>query len=296
MNILITGINGFIGRHLGRCLAFKHDVSGVTRSAQPQTLSSETGVKLISADLSAPGFVDQLPSDIDCVIHLAQSQQYRNFPEGADDMRRINIDATCHLLDWARKTAVKQFIFSSTANVYGKSTAQLTETDVTIPESFYGATKLAAEHLARQYQDFYQVDILRLFTVYGPGQKGMLIPNIADRIEQGLPVTLAKGVGLYLTPIYVDDVISIIEKLIDTSGKGSCRLFNVCGDEVTDLGTIVKILEKNLNNKACLHLSDEIGKHFSGSNKALRICLSVPKMTDVETGIAHTFSDAKISF
>ena len=290
--ILITGINGFIGRRLGRCLASKHDVFGVTRSALPQTLSFITGVKLISADLSDPRFIDQLPSDIDCVIHLAQSQQYRNFPEGADDMRRINIDATCHLLDWARKTVVKQFIFSSTANVYGRSTAQLTESDATIPESFYGATKLAAEHLVRQYQEFYQVDILRLFTVYGPGQKGMLIPNIADRIEQGLPVTLAQGVGLYLTPIYVDDVVSIIEKLIEKSEKGSCRLFNVCGDEVTDLGAIVRILEKKLNNKACLHLPDEIGKHFSGNNEALRVCLSVPKMTDVETGISHTFSAA----
>jgi UDP-glucose 4-epimerase len=287
MNILITGINGFIGRHLGRYLTSKHDVFGVTRSAQQS--SPATGVKLLSADLSDPAFIDQLPPDIDCVVHLAQSQQYRNFPEGADDMRRINIDATCHLLDWARKTGVKQFIFSSTANVYGKSTAQLTESDSTLPESFYGATKLAAEHLVKQYQEFYQVDILRLFTVYGSGQKGMLIPNIADRIKQGQPVTLAEGVGLYLTPIYVDDVVSVIEKLIERSEKGSCRLFNVCGGEVTDLAAIVKILEEIINVKACTQFLNSIAPHFTGSNEQLKLFFGKLAFTDIATGLAISF-------
>jgi UDP-glucose 4-epimerase len=295
MKILITGINGFIGRHLGRCLASKHDVFGVTRLAHPQELSFATKVKLISADLSDPGFVDQLPSDIDCVIHLAQSQQYRNFPEGAEDMRRINIDATCHLLDWARKTAVKQFIFSSTANVYGKSTAQLTESDATIPESFYGATKLAAEHLVRQYKDFYQVDILRLFTVYGPGQKGMLIPNIADRIEQGLPVTLAQGVGLYLTPIYVVDVVSVIEKLIEKSEKNSCRLFNVCGDEVIDLSAIVKILEEVIGVKAHTQFMESIAPNFTGTNEQLKCFIENTAFTDIATGLAISFKNLSMN-
>lgn len=291
MKILITGINGFIGQHLGRCLASSHDVFGITRSAQPQTLSFATGVSLISADLSEPGFIDQLPSDIDCVIHLAQSQQYRNFPVGADDMRRINIDATCQLLDWAKKTAVKQFIFSSTANVYGKSTTQLAESDATIPESFYGATKLAAEHLVRQYQEFYQVDILRLFTVYGPGQKGMLIPNIADRIQQGHPITLAQGVGLYLTPIFVGDVVSVIEKLMVKSEKGPCRILNVCADEVTHLGAIVKIIEEVIGVKAHIEFNNSIAPNFTGANEHLKCLIGNAAFTNMATGLAISFKN-----
>src|SRR3990167_8609195 len=137
MNVLITGVDGFIGQHLSRLLSTKHDVYGVTR-ALPST-RVQAAIKFIFADLSAPAFPDLLPRNIDCVIHLAQSQQYRDFPGGADDMRRINIDATCELLEWARKTGVKQFIFTSTANVYGKSTTLLTESHVTLPDSFYGA-------------------------------------------------------------------------------------------------------------------------------------------------------------
>lgn len=284
MNVLITGANGFIGQHVSRFLSARHNVFGVIReSASTPSLSLS---KLVFADLSTPAFADLLPPSIDCVIHLAQSQLYRKFPEGSADMRNINIDATCTLLEWARKTHVKQFIFTSSANVYGNSTAILTESHATQPESFYGASKLAAEHLARQYREFFQVDILRLFTVYGPGQKGMLIPNIIERMRTGQPVTLAKGVGLYLTPIYVSDVVSTIEKLIETPSKNTFRLLNVCGDKVTHLGEIVSALEKAIGTKARTQFTDDKVQYFTGSNTALKACLELQQTTDLGTGLA----------
>lgn len=292
MNVLITGVDGFIGQHLSRLLAAKHDVYGVTRTL-PST-RSQAAIKLVFADLSNPAFSDLLPRNIDCVIHLAQSQQYRDFPDGAEDMRRINIDATCKLLEWARKTCVKQFIFTSTANVYGKSTALLTESHATQPESFYGASKLAAEHLARQYQTYFQVDILRLFTVYGPGQKGMLIPNIIERITTGKPVTLAKGGGLYLTPIYVGDVVTTIEELIETPSKAASRLFNVCGDNTVHLGEIVKELEAAMATQAHIQYTDEEAQYFTGANAILKACLELPQTTDLKTGLALTLQNRNL--
>ncbi len=286
MNVLITGVNGFIGQRTSRLLAAKHNVFGVTRVSA--STHSQPSVKLVLTDLSDPAFVDHLPPSIDCVIHLAQSQQYRDFPDGADDMRRVNIDATCKLLEWSRKTRVRQFIFTSTANVYGKSTGLLTESHATQPESFYGASKLAAEHLVRQYQAYFQIDILRLFTVYGPGQKGMLIPNIIERMNTGQPVTLAEGVGLYLTPIYVDDVVSTIEKLIETPSKAPARLLNVCGDKVTHLGAIVKALETAIGMQARTQFMDEEAQYFTGANVALKRCLGPLNFIDIETGLAIT--------
>lgn len=288
MNILITGVNGFIGRHTYQLLAAKHDVFGVTRSLASGHLPPDA--KSVCADLSDRTFVELLPQNIDCIIHLAQSQQYRNFPDGADDMRRINIDATCKLLDWARKTRVKQFIFTSTANVYGKSTALLTESHATQPETFYGASKLAAEHLVRQYRNYFQVDILRLFTVYGPGQKGMLIPNIIERIREGQPVHLARGVGLYLTPIYIDDVAATIAKLIETPSTTAVRLLNACGDKVSHLGEIVKALESEMGLQASTQFTDDAAQYFTGANTALKACLDLPEPTDLATGLALTIN------
>lgn len=288
MRILITGVNGFIGRHMAKFLSAEHEVLGVTRAST--LVNDSLAIKLISADFSNPDFVNRLPSGIDCIIHLAQSTQYQNFPEGAEDMRRVNIDATCELLEWARMTGVKQFIFSSTANVYGKSNEQLTEAHVTKPESFYGATKLAAEHLAKQYQPHFQVDVLRLFTVYGPGQKGMLIPNIADRIKQGQPITLAKGVGLYLSPVYVGDVVLVINKLLNNFSSKISRLFNVCGSEVVGLDEIVKAIEAVVNLKACIKLTDAEVQLFSGSNSILKQHIGQIEFKNISAGLKVSFN------
>lgn len=286
MNVLITGVNGFVGQHASRQLAAKHRVFGVARASVSS--NSLPAAELVVADLSDPAFVDLLPPSIECVIHLAQSQQYRSFPDGADDMRRINIDATCRLLEWAQKTRVKQFIFASTANVYSKSAALLTESDATQAESFYGASKLSAEYLVRQYQRFFQVDILRLFTIYGPGQKGMLIPNIIERIRTGQVVTLAEGIGLYLTPIYVGDVVATIAKLIETPSTSAVRLLNVCGDKTTNLGEIVKALEVVMCTKAVTQLTNEEVQYFTGSNAALKRYLDNPEVMDLVAGLGLT--------
>ena len=287
MRILITGVNGFIGRHMANFLCARHEVLGVTRPST--SLDGLSAIKLIFADLSVPGFAEKLPSRIDCIIHLAQSTQYRNFPEGTKDMRRVNIDATCELLEWARIAGVQQFIFSSTANVYGKSNQQLTEADVTQPESFYGASKLAAEHLAKQYQAHFQVDVLRLFTVYGPGQRGMLIPNIADRMRQGQSITLADGVGLTLSPIYVGDVAEIAYKLMGAQNGNGYRLFNVCGHNVNELSEIVSILEEVLGVKANIKFIQEGAHYLAGSNNALKNFIDLGPMTGLKDGLSKTF-------
>jgi UDP-glucose 4-epimerase len=292
MNILITSATGFIGRHLSRVLVARHSVFGLTRSG----ISALSGlcVEPVIADLSDSTFSNNLPADIDCVIHLAQSVRYRDFPEGVADMSRVNIDATIELLEWARKAGVKQFVFASTANVYGETTTVLTESHPIQPNSFYGASKLAAEHLTRQYQAYFQVDILRLFTVYGPGQKGMLIPNIIERVSMGQPITLAEGVGLYLTPIYVGDVVAIIVKLIETPSHSKCRLLNVCGDKIVHLGDIVKVLEAGMGKTAHIHVTDEKAKYFTGNNEALKDSIDQQQTTDIETGLTLTLSTQRL--
>lgn len=291
LKILITGVNGFIGQHACRLLAAQHTVFGVTRTAS--LTHSQAAIKLVYADLSALDFVGGLPSNIDCVVHLAQSQQYREFPNGADDMRCINVDATCQLLEWARKSNVKQFIFASTANVYGKSADLLTELNSTQPESFYGASKLAAEHLVRQYHGFFQVDILRLFTVYGPDQKGMLIPNVIERMRTGHPITLAEGVGSYMTPIYVGDVVTTIRRLIETPSKIPVRLLNVCGDKVSHLGEIVKALEAAMGLQAHIQFTNEEAQYFTGSNETLKRYLGPIDFTDIDAGLELTANGGK---
>lgn len=286
MNILLTGANGFIGQYARRVLLAKHALYCLQRNVS--NVKTSKRYDIIHADLTSPDIQSKLPSNIDCVLHLAQSNQYRSFPDGTEDMRRVNIDATCQLLEWARKSGVKQFIYASSANVYGKSSGLLAESYATQPDSFYGATKLAAEHLVRQYDRFFQIDILRLFTVYGPGQKNMLIPNMIERLRTNQVITLAQGVGLYMTPVYIDDATTIIRRLIETPSNTQVRLLNVCGDKVIHLGEIVKTLEALSGQLARIQHTDEEVNFFTGSNEALKRCLGQTNFTDIEIALELT--------
>jgi len=210
-------------------------------------------------------------------------------------MRRVNIDATVDLLEWARKAGVKHFIFTSTANVYGESIVAHSESHLPQPSSFYGASKLAAEHLVMQYQKYFQVDVLRCFTVYGPSQRGMLIPNIMERIATGKPITLAEGDGIYLSPIYVGDVVNIIHRLITTPSPQS-RLMNVCGDEVSSLSEIVKILEKISGKPATIQLTNEKAARFTGSNTLLKEYLGSYQFVDIQTGLERVFHSNNVMY
>lgn len=280
--ILLTGATGFIGSALWSKIGGSFTIIGTTHTT-PLHKGGEGG--LLHIDLSNERFEEQLPDHVDCVVHLAQSKGYRNFPESAHDMRKINIDATCKLLEWARKSGVKQFIYTSSANVYKQSDEILTEMHPTVPASFYGASKLSAEHLLQQYQQFFQVDILRLFTVYGPGQSGMLIPNIIERIKSGNSITLAEKIGIRLSPIFVGDVVNVIEKLIVAPAINQTRLMNVCGDQFVTLRGIIDILEKMVDKPAVIQEVDGKAPHFTGSNEQLKGYIGSYQFLDFQLGL-----------
>ena len=266
MKILITGANGFLGRNLSNNLKVNHQVYSVVRTLQKKS----TLTNPILLDLSSSGDLYNLPKDIDCIIHLAQSSQYREFPKGAIDMMRINVESTARLLEWARATTVKRFVFTSTANVYGESNEYLSEINEVDPSSYYAATKYSAEMLIKQYAEYFDINILRLFTVYGPNQKNMLIPNLIRRISKGEPVFLVGGRGLELTPIFIDDVVFFFNKLLKQNENKPQLITNICGDQVTNLLEIVSIIERSLDKKAIIDNREGIVNSFIGTNTLMK--------------------------
>ena len=210
-------------------------------------------------DLADDNWWQLLPEvPVDTVIHLAQSTGYRQFPEQATDMRRVNIDATAQLLEWSRLHQVRRFIFSSTGNVYKASTRPLAEHDVTEPASFYGATKLCAEHLVTQYQGFFSVINARLFGVYGPGQKNMLIPDLIDRLIRGQEITLAHGTGLVFSPLFIQDCVEIIVRLASLPLNETKLVLNLGGNQAIGLNQVVAMLEQSIGIRAIVrHTEDQ---------------------------------------
>lgn len=230
MDILLTGASGFVGGHLVTQLSQKHRLFALTR--QPPMLEQK-GLSWISGDLSRPDLPASLPEKIDAVVCLAQSRAYRQFPEKASDIFNVNVLGTLALLDYARHAGAHTFIFTSTANVYRQSSSHINEEFDLEPRSFYASTKRMAEMLIESYAEFFACSVLRLFTVYGPGQKEMLIPNLVERIRNGQPLRVQGKHGFKTSPVYVDDLKRIIDKLLERENPNpDFQVFNVGGDEI----------------------------------------------------------------
>lgn len=286
MKILITGASGFIGSNLLRLLSQKNHVYALVRNKKETACTLK--VKYLEVDLSQNDFVKCLPLGIDKVIHLAQSYRYRDFPDGVEDMVNINLNSTVSLLNWAKKNGVKHFIFSSTANVYSQTDEILTEESKTIPNSFYGASKLASELILAQYKNFFSVDILRLFTVYGPGQKGMLIPQIIEKIKLKNEIHLSSNIGIKFTPIFIDDLVLIINKILLSSDDNGLRIMNVCGNQQTTLLDVVSEIEKILGVSSSTSITKDKPLNFIGSNELLFSKIDSVNFTDLKNGLNNT--------
>jgi nucleoside-diphosphate-sugar epimerase len=187
-------------------------------------------------DLVAPLRLNRLPW-VDAIVHLAQANT--KFPDGAADLLAVNTVRTQELLEHARRCGTSRFIFTSSGSVYGKGPLPFSETDPLVPHDFYAVTKIAAEHLVAVYGELVPTTVLRLFTPYGPGQEGRLIPVLIDRVRRGKAVTLNGDGSPRLNPVYVEDVITVIIASLESDES---ELLNVSGDEVVGIRELTETI------------------------------------------------------
>lgn len=200
MNILITGVHGFVGSNLLKALAPNNVIYGLD-IVSPE---KEGVARTFSWDDLDNGFIP----DIDAVIHLAGKAHDTRNKSAADVYFKVNTGLTQRIFDWylANKTATK-FIFFSTV----KSAADyvpgdiLTEECVPTPVGPYGESKIKAENyiiekfapaaMARPYHNFddsdsvvpgKQVYIMRPCMIHGPGNKGNL-NLLYGVVSKGIP-------------------------------------------------------------------------------------------------------------
>lgn len=242
MKWLITGADGFIGRNLLRFLLSNEEESVFIALQRSAPGINHPRLRFVQGDLNCD-FISALKDvEVDGIIYLAQSSRFREFPTGAADMFNVNIHAPARLADWATTKGVKQYLYASTGSVYVPETGLIHESSPVVAGSYYAASKLAAEHLLTQYGALFDVKLLRIFNPYGPDQKNMLIPGIIDRVRKGEAVILNGGQGMVFRPVYISDVAEIISRLMQLQKENGCEVFNLGGNETTDLGEVVSLI------------------------------------------------------
>ncbi len=236
--LLVTGASGYIGTEALGVFLDDPTFEVTCLGRKPYE-----GARNIPVDFGKPGWTESLPDEsFDAVLYLAQSREYRSFPAGTSDMLRVNVQAPVELAEWSLKHGVSRFLYASSGNVYGVGSQKSYYEDWHCqPQAMYGASKLAAEHLLRPFSEFMQVDILRLFGIYGPSQRGSLIPSIGNRVLHSQAVQIAGGRGVVLNPLYVLDCMKVFRSLLQFETTKGYRVFNVGGTEIVDLRGIAEI-------------------------------------------------------
>jgi UDP-glucose 4-epimerase len=278
-SILITGSSGFLGSNL------------VSRLSHSKKFNLILINRKNNFDLSKNGWTDEIPdTPIDIVIHLAQSNKYREFPDGAEDMFQVNISATFELLEWARKNGVKRFIFASTGNIYKNLQGKATENSECDPDSFYAKSKYCAEKLIESYSDNFEIIIVRIFGLYGPGQIDNLFSNIIKKIQEGKELTLACGKGLFVTPIFIDDAVNSFLKFINTFLPNPKLIVNLAGDDVLSLYDIASSISKAIDKPPNIKITKEIPQYLCGDNLKYKNIFGEKKFVQFDESIKKTLN------
>lgn len=261
-NILITGGAGFIGSHLADMLA------------------AQTNYKVLILDNLSSGILENLPQGveffkldicdlavedlfklhkIDTVVHLAAQTAVGYSVEHPEEDAQINLLGAIKIMDCCVKYGVQNFIFASSAAVYGDGALlPIVEEAQTSPSSFYGLSKLTWEKYMNIYSNLHGIkaSVLRFANVYGPRQgdtgEGGVISIFAKCIRDKKQLNIF-GTGEQTRDfVYVLDVAKAIIECIEKPVQFG--IFNVSTQKQTSILQLVCELETIIERKLQVNL------------------------------------------
>ncbi|MCK5140418.1 MAG: GDP-mannose 4,6-dehydratase, partial [Thermodesulfovibrionia bacterium] len=248
MNVLITGITGFVASHLAEFLLNKN-IGGLSlcgtkrwRSPTENIIGIKDKINLVDMELndflSVKDAIKETEPDI--IFHLAaQSFIPAGFSQPSNTLE-VNTFGTLNILEAVRLNDVDPIVHvCSTADVYGnfdKEGIIVDENSVPKPPNLYAVSKLAAEMLGIQYFQSYGIKSIcsRIMNHTGP-RRG---PNFAEssfsiqiaEIEKGLKEKVIRvgNLGAVRTFMDVRDAVGAYWTLVNKCKPGEC--YNIAGD------------------------------------------------------------------
>jgi nucleoside-diphosphate-sugar epimerase len=249
MRALVTGGAGFIGSYLIPELVEKGcEVVVFDLAARPPTLVKVWDqITYVQGDLGSQAdlYRVMMTHKITDVFHLGallagpcEENPVLGF--------RVNFDSTQTLLDASVATKVRRFLMISSISVFGRDVEEpVKDSAVKNPETIYGQTKLASEHLLLWYARKHSLNTraLRFTWVFGPGRTtgitALYSSFILDSMAKGIPLTIPNPdeTGDWL---YIKDAVKAILTLWEAK-KAKQRIYNIAGGvhsirEVVNIG------------------------------------------------------------
>ena len=244
MNILITGINGFVGSNFTKSWKDRHILYGLDINQTPQ----ESVEKIISwEDLNV------LPKT-DAIIHLAGKAHDTKNRSEAESYFQINTELTKVIFDYFLESDAKTFVFFSSVKAAADTVPGdiLTENIIPNPIGPYGKSKIKAEEyiLSKQLTvDSLQkrVFILRPCMIHGPGNKGNL-NLLYSVVSKGIPWPLG-AFDNKRSFCSIENISYVVEQIIVNENIIG-DIYHVGDDEPLSTNELIKLISESVNKKS----------------------------------------------
>lgn len=248
--ILITGASGFIGANFCRYFAAKGAEIVALEGFHGQHWRLDHAllngkIRRVTTDLCSKPDVQKLIRDLQpsVIINCAAYGAY-SIQSDADRIYEVNFNAVRTLLDCVREVkGFKAFIQAGSSSEYGRNCSGPSEDSLTVPDSHYSVSKVAASSLVQYYGKSFDVPAwsVRIYSAYGPYEEiSRLIPALLKAANQGgLPPLVNPSISRDF--IHVDDLSRFFEVIIEKSGtlpRG--ETYNAGSGKQTTIGDLVE--------------------------------------------------------
>jgi len=249
--IFITGINGFVGKHLLN--VYPDDkIFGLVKSSTGEDLGSN--VKVLSGDILDANRIHEIVEEIkpDIIFHLAALTSPGESLKTPVETINNNVSGQLNILEAVRKIELNcKMLVVSSAEVYGnvdERSIPTSENAELLPNTPYGVSKAAQDLLGYQYNKSYGLFNIRVrpFNHIGPGQAPIfVVPAFAKQIamiEKGQQENIIKVGNLAPKRDFTDvrDVVRAYKLLIEKGTAG--EVYNIGSGKSLPISQILDIL------------------------------------------------------
>lgn len=186
--------------------------------------------------------------DIDVIVHLAGNVR-KDIQDTPENHFKINTIGTLNVLEAARINKIKRIVIASTVEVYGNQlpSGRISESDLCMPSSYYGLSKLLAENCCSQYSKKFGIEciILRFAYLYGKGMhESRIIAKMIKSARNNQLTTVKLKKSDYFDALYVKDAAQAIVLAISAKNING-KILNISSNKKTNIKEIAEIIKKH---------------------------------------------------
>ncbi len=300
MRVLITGVNGFVGKYLAKELQEKgYSVSGIGMGQFDLPGVDYQDVNILDRTALEQA-MEELEPDI--VFHLAGIASVSHSWRDPKTSFEVNVIGTINLLESLKGREVRAIVYVGSSEIYGPGRRlgeKFSESTSPNPQNPYATSKYAAERISLQLGQMYKLPVIitRPFNHIGVGQtEGFVVPDFARQIIEASKRDESIRVGrldVYRDFTDVRDIVRAYRLLAEKGQPG--ETYNICsgvGRKISDILDLMRTEYGNLDVELDESKMRPVENIYSvGDNGKMRAAIGWEPLYPIEDSLSGVLAE-----